>query len=186
MYVGRLRKYNLYLLWLQVNGSEASVSPSSKLGCLISIAHSARRESEFYCVWQWWEKKGKRPSTLQTFLLFLQKLPPSNILRHSPSAVDSPFSALAKGLLGSLFICFLPCLPHSLLPTSAVLGTAAPVSIPRSLPWPSSPSWKSRCVDISCVSPRRLKTAYRWKYSSCHCILYAQGKSWWVLNRGFL
>ena len=94
----------MYLLWLQVNGSGATVSQSSKRGCLISIAHGTRREHQFYCVRQWWEKKGKWLSMLQIFLLFLQKLPPSNILRHSPSAVDSPFSALAKALLGSLFI----------------------------------------------------------------------------------
>lgn len=28
-----------------------------------------------------------------------------------------------------------------------------------------------------CVSPKRLKTAYRWKYGSCYCILCTQGKS---------
>lgn len=38
MFVGRLRKYILYLLWLPVNGSETTMCQSSKLGSLVRIA----------------------------------------------------------------------------------------------------------------------------------------------------
>lgn len=180
MYVGRLRKYNLYLLWLQVNGSGATISQSSKLGCLISIAHGARREYQFYCVWQWWEKKGKWPSMLQIFLLFLQKLPPSNILCHSPSAVDSPFSALAKGLLGSLFIS--SCLVSLTVSSQLLLflELQPPYQFQEAFLDPPAPAGSHDELMFCaywCVSPKRLKTAYRWKYISCYCILCAQSKS---------
>lgn len=79
-------------------------------------------------------RKQKCPSILQIFLFLLQKLPASSILPHSPHPVDSTLSAIARHLPGSPFISFLSSLAYCLLPTSAVFGIAASVSVPGKLP----------------------------------------------------
>lgn len=152
MYVGRLRKYNLYLLWLQVNGSGATVSQSSKLGCLISIAHGARREYQSVLLSMAMVGEERKMAFYATDL---SSLPPETASKQHtlslPKCCWFSLQCSCQGFTWKSLYLFLPCLPHCLLPTSAVLGIAAPVSIPRSLPWPSSPSRKSRWVHVLCL-----------------------------------
>lgn len=125
-------------------------------------------------------RKQKCPSVLQIFPLLLQKSPASNILPHSPHPVDSVLSAVARHLPGSPFISFLSSLAYCLLPTSAVFGIAASVSVPGKLP--ELQGFFGRHTELKLlaywyVSPHRLKTAYGWRSILFYCILCAWSKS---------